>query len=186
MMCRLYQWRIERQIDNGRTEFSDGLRRHLSQCRSCRLYAKHLAVIDTRLSTQIPAPLPVDVIEPLAERVIRYLFTDHRPIEPFSCNSSGQIHHVKLFAGAMAAGLLIICSLLLLNVSQNRIKQQAMSPIALGAKVLQTPLPVLAEWSEKPMRTEVQKLIQSAENAVVFLWNCTPGHLNEEENDAEP
>jgi hypothetical protein len=186
MMCRLYQWRIERQIDDGRTEFSDGVRRHLSQCRSCRTYARHLAVIDSRLSSKIPALLSVDAVEPLAEQVIRHLFTDKRPVEPFCSRASGQIGYVKLFAGAMAAGLMIICSLLLVNVNQNRVKQEVLSPIALGTKALQTPLPVLAEWSEKPMRTEVKKLIQSAENAVVFLWNCTPGHLSEEENDAEP
>jgi hypothetical protein len=139
---------------------------------SCRTYARHLAVIDSRLSSKIPALLSVDAVEPLADQSSVICLRTKDRLSRFAAEPPPD-WVCKTLCRAMAAGLMIICSLLLVNINQNRVKRKPSHRLLLEPRPSR-PLPVLAEWSEKPMRTEVNKRFK-APKCRCFLWNCTPG-----------
>lgn len=173
MLCRYYRWRIDRQLDDEGTKGDTALKRHMDHCRQCSQYAKQLEGIGRKLSR--PAvDLPETFVQPLAAKVIASVF-EGNSLAPGRYPITAHTAHVKFFAGAMAASLLITACLLMLDMRRESNFERAISPLSLGAQTLQTPLPVVAAWSEKPIRTEVEKLRSDTTNAILFLINCTPG-----------
>lgn len=185
MLCRLYQWRIEHELDDGRKIESRRLQTHLDRCGRCREHLRHLTAAGQVLSSSPPVVLSELSCRRLTANAVEYV---ERGVfaENLSHESQQGILYAKRFAATAAAVFLAAAGLLMFNMKQNSSLNEAASTLALGTKAIQTPLPAVAEWSEMPIRMELEKLIAGAQNAIGFLWNCTPGHFEQTKDIAEP
>lgn len=177
MLCRLYQYQMDLQLNDERTMWSPRLNRHLERCGRCRAYAGRLKALAETLRTHPPVIISKRACRSLTANAIEYV--ERGVFSETLCEKPAGIYHAKRFSAAIAAGLLIVAGLLMVDFNRNLAIRQAASPLSVGSEVLQNPVGTMAEWSEKPLRTELDKLVTGARKAAVFLWNCVPGHLEQ-------
>ncbi|MCE5184764.1 MAG: hypothetical protein LLF76_01395 [Planctomycetaceae bacterium] len=181
MFCRIYQWQIEIGMDDGHP-LSDRLNKHIAGCARCRQHAAGLERLAKVMSAETDQS-QMQNLGPLQLRIIHTLSAQR--LDKLDARQLAQIHHAKWCAAAMAACLLATASILTLNYTQPKKQfETTLSSLSIAAKALQTPLPRLAELSEKPIRSEVNKLKADSHNVVIFLWNCIP-HFEPSKDDSE-
>jgi hypothetical protein len=185
MLCRFYQWKIERQIDDGHEQWNRRLKRHIDHCPSCNSYANQLTQLQLHLSGAAPCRLQPEAVRPLAARVMDAIVGAQPPAEcvlrvPFSNPVPA-----KIFAGTLAAGLMVVIGVLVVRIEQTSLQPDSVLPINIDARTLQTPLPVVASWSEKPMQEELSQIGSDIERAVSFLLRSLPA-VEPVEREDEP
>jgi len=184
MLCRLYQWQMELQLDGGQKIWSRRLQKHLNRCKTCREHAHRLTAVTEMLTAHPPVVFSEKACRSLAANAVKYVERGQSS-DSFAQKRLNSFGGVKRFAGAMAASLLLAAGLLMFNAKHDKAFESEISPLNLGARAFQAPLPTVAEWSLKPMQTEIEKLINSAQDAAIFLWNCTPGHFEQVQDGSE-
>jgi len=184
MWCRFYQWQIERTIDDRYEQWTERLKRHLERCTSCKRFADHLAHIRHSLQAA-PCRLQAEALRPLNARVMD---TISKTAAQAPCAQRVQFDnpvHAKIFAGTLAAGLLAVIGVLVVKIDQRGPHIDSISPIHIDAGTLQTPLPVVASWPEKPMQNEVEQIGSDVERAVQFLLRSLPALEPAERDDVQ-
>lgn len=185
MLCRFYQWKIERQIDDGPEQFNKRLQRHIGRCPSCQSYASQLSHIRLRLGGAAPFCLEPEAVRPLTARVMDTVACAMQPARGAQRVQFDNPVHAKIFAGTLAAGLMVVMGVLIVRIDQADNRLDSVSPINIDARTLQTPLPVVATWPEKPMQEEAKQIGRDIERAVDFLLRSLPA-VEPVEREDEP
>ena len=178
MFCRIYQWRIEKEMDDyGHIKHSQTLR-HLETCSTCQDWLKSLKQIGHHLQTDSPG-VSDSHIKQVQTAVHRHLSdtaaghiatTGHKTYKP---------HRFRYSISAAAAVIVVAIGLFSLYSleSDNRDHDEIADSVAQLSKQLQNQIPALASLPEQLLESEIQNMETDVRHAIGFIQNCLPQGL---------
>lgn len=178
MFCRIYQWRIEKEIDDYGQVKNLRTLRHLEVCPSCQGWLESLKQIGRHLETD-SSGVSDSHIKQVQTAVHRHLSdtaaghlatTDHKTYKSY---------HFRYSISAAAAVIVVAIGLFSLYSpeSDNRNQNGVMKTVAQIMEKLQSPTPVLASFPEQMLESEMQNMETNVRDAVKFIQNCLPQEL---------
>lgn len=180
MICRIFQWRMEAQLDRDGAIRSFHLQQHLKNCPECSAWFQTYRQLENCLQK----PLVVQSDPARMKHVRLYIqqrLAHQAPVQPstnVSRNTAIRLGPVMQTAAAM---VLLGAGLWIVYVSQSG-HDQSGSEIAFMARqvtsstALNPRIPQWAALPEQPIRQEVYNLAEDAQAAVTFIANCIPTH----------
>ena len=174
MLCWIIRWFIACRVDT-KTAPGPRLDEHLHACDACRAYYQaHLRVSDL-LETQTP-PVTLESGESLKDTILGSLSVN----DTVPCSTQPLSNRSIL---AIAAAVFLVFSATLIGmhlVAQRnaRMREQRSvlaSVVALPGQL--TPSQLLANYGpfmKSPLESEIQNLSMDAQNAALFVVQCTP------------
>ena len=174
MVCWINRWFIACRVD-AKTAPGPRLNEHLDRCAPCRAYYQsHLRISDL-LETQTP-PVTLESGESLKDAILGALV----PNDPVPCASSTLNTRSIL---AIAASVFLVFSVTLMGMhlmTQKRARlreQDAAWASVMGLSEHLAPSQLLANYGplmQAPLESEIKNLSRDAQNAALFVVQCTP------------
>jgi hypothetical protein len=175
MFCRIYQWRIEKEMDDyGQIKHSQVLR-HLEVCTACQGWLQRLKQIGGHLQTDSPSISDLQMKQ-VHESVHRHLSdataghiatTEHKTYKPY-----------RFRYAISAAAALIVVAIGLFSLysfeSDNRNQNETLDFVAQLTEQLQYQIPALANLPEQQLESEMQNMERDVRHAIGFIQNCLP------------
>lgn len=178
MFCRIYQWLIEREMDDhGRIRHSRTLR-HLEVCSSCQGWlqsleqiARHLQTDSPRLSDPYTRQIQTVVHRHFSDATAGHIARDgHKTDKPY-----------RLGYAISAAAAVIVVAIGLFSLyspeSNNHNHNEGADSVAQFSERLQYQIPALASLPDQLLESEIQNMETGVRHAIGFIHNCLPQGL---------
>ncbi|MHC4843215.1 MAG: hypothetical protein ACYTEE_05385 [Planctomycetota bacterium] len=182
MFCRLYKWRIEKEIDDYGRIKNPGILRHLQKCSTCQDWLKSLTQIENQLkaSSLNVSDSHVQQVQAAVHRHLINAAEDHIPTKVY------KIHKTHSIRYALSAAAVILVAIGLFRLyslhSYNRRKKEVQKSVQQYSKQLQE-FTALASFPEQTIEDEIQNTQASARYAIEFVQDCLPLEFV---NDSQP
>jgi hypothetical protein len=173
MFCRLYKWRIEKEIDDYGRIKNSGFLKHLKKCSTCQNWYKSLTQIEKQLKTA-PYNVPDSQMQQVQAAVHRHLSDaaeGRTAIKGYKIRKSYSIRYALSAAAVIlvAIGLFTMYSL----HSYNRRKFEMEKSVQKYSKKFQE-FTALASFPEKTIKDEIQNTQASVRYTIGFVQDCLP------------
>jgi len=178
MFCHLYQWRIEKEIDDYGRVKNAGTLRHLKKCSRCQSWLQSLIRIERRLKTASPS-VSDSHIQQVQTAVHQYLSetkSDHKE-EPG--HKIYKLHRIR-YAVSAAAVIVAVCGLFSLYYWPESDKgdyRKTMGAVKQISGQLRYQISTLVNQPERMIESEMRSIETCGRNAVGFVRNCLPQGL---------
>jgi hypothetical protein len=173
MFCRLYQWRIERQIDDHDRVKHPQLLRHLETCTSCQNWLDSLKQIGLRLQSDSTDISDLQ-IEQIQASVGRYLADAAEPVASIHKMYTPRRLRYAISAAAAVIAIAIGIFSLHLHQSDSSDNNGMLDSVAQLSGQLQYQIPALASLPDQLIESEIQNMETGVRHAIVFIKNCLP------------
>ena len=178
MFCRIYRWRIDKEMDDHGHIKHPQVLRHLEVCSSCQDWLQSLKHIDHRLQTDSPGVSDLH-IKQVQTAVHRYLSDAIAGHIASTTHKTYKSYRFRYTISAAAAVIVVAIGLFSLYSpeSDNRNHGEMADSVAQLSEQLQNQIPTLASFPEQMLESEMQNMETSVRDAVVFIQNCLPQGL---------
>jgi len=174
MVCWIIRWFIACRVDS-KTAPGPRLDAHLNACAACRAYYQtHLRVSDL-LETQTP-PVTLESGESLKDTILGSL-----AVNDVAPRSAPPLSHRAILS--MAAAVFLVFSVTLIGMhlmAQRKARMREHGEVLASVVTLPerlAPSQLLANYGplmESPLESEIKNLSMDAQNAALFVVQCTP------------
>ena len=174
MICRICQYKMERDLDTAGRVIQPKCLKHLETCERCRKYALQLERLNDRLESAFP--------ELLTERDYRQIET---AVRSQLTDAAITRHHMQgtpsprraplkpFIRYAAAVAITALGSWFMLSQHRRAHTLEMLARFADGTRQLQTQTAMLLT-PEQSLHTEFRNLLLDAKNAAAFIRGCTP------------
>jgi len=187
MFCRIYQWRIEKELDDyGQIRHLRTLR-HLEICPFCQGWlqslkqiGRHLQTDSTGVSDSHMKQVQATVHRHLSDATAGHIATTSYKTYKYK---TYKFYHFRYAIGAMAAVIVIAIGLFGLyslesdNHNYNHNHNKMVDSVAQLPGQLQYQIPALVNIPEQMLESEMQNMETSVRHAIRFVQNCLPQGL---------
>jgi hypothetical protein len=179
IICRFTQLLMRLYADPSEASQSPLLDRHLKHCAACRAYCHRLMHVDDHLRAGPTEVLTSTQYDRIQTSVLKRLKDTDRSSEHSIALPARRGLPVKSMAAAAAAMLFLAVNVLVLRYHFPA--QPAQEPVSLSSLFEDTErfgrrIPQLISYPDTSMKTEMSRLANDAQRAVLFVLNCTPRH----------
>jgi hypothetical protein len=179
MFCRLYQWRIEKDVDDYGRIKNPGILKHLQKCSTCQNWSKSLTQIEHQLKTA-PDNVSDSQMQQVQAAVNRHLSDAAKGSIP---TKAYKIYPIRYAVSAAAVILIAIGLFNLYSIySYNREKKEMEKSVQRYSKQLEQ-IPALAGFPEQMIEDEIQNTQASVRYTIGFVQDCLPLEFV---NDSQP
>ena len=177
MICRIYQWLIEKDVDDHGEVTNKLLLRHLEKCTACRQWRAVLLEIGRELRECPEYVSDVNIQQMQAS--IEQKVSSSRDYGLPEGASMFRTYRLRWAFAAAAAVMLIGAGLfsLYLQRSDENNYNYTLDSISRSSAGLQKQMPMLASLPESVMESEIQNVENEVRDGVAFVQNCIPQGL---------
>jgi len=192
MFCRIYQWAIEKDLDDFGSIRRQYVAVHLQKCRRCRAYYHEMMRLGQQLRLAPSDELSDKRLEGIRSAVEQKLSEQISMETGLSALRLPMRSRIRYTMSAAAAVVLItLAGLYSFHCLQPAQQIDPLSQFADNSAAFQNRMSQLVRFPEQPIQAEMQKLVTDARAAVNFFANCIPAspidiNPNQERNNATP
>jgi hypothetical protein len=170
MFCRLYKWRIEKEIDDYGRIKNSGILRHIQKCSTCQSWSRSLILLEEQLKTA-SENISDSHMQQIQDAVHNHLSdAAKRHISTKTC----KIHLIRYVVSAAALIVIAIGLFSLYSInSYNRKKIKMEKSVQQYSKQLEQ-IPALAVLPEQMIEDEIQNTQASVRYTIGFVQDCLP------------
>ena len=178
MLCRLYEWIIEKNLDDTGVIRSPRLTHHLEQCPRCRAYHRHLIQLSEQLRTKMPGQLDETELQQI-HATVQQALSDNSLRQTIQTGLSTQTHRQMPLAVRSFAAILVLSAIagLWLLVDRPGLSDPV-SQLSFASQKVQAQAAFLLQSPERSIRGEIQNLSADVKYAFNFIQNCVPTPLS--------
>lgn len=175
MICPIYRFLIEKELDDYGRIKNKRLLKHLDGCPGCKKWYSSLIQIEHQLKNLSPELSGLQ-IEQISSKVHSSIAESDNKIEIFDCRKS-IFPRKRLAVSAVAAAVIIIFAglfTLLTPESDETEYNRTMESVSKFSEQIQRRIPRLTNLSELTIQYEIANLETEISNGVTFVKNCLP------------
>jgi len=172
MFCRLYQFAIEKELDNFGGVRRPSLVRHLKTCTACRAFYQQMTRLENQLRSTPSGEFSDEQLERI-QNILRQRLSETAAAQARS--SSFQLHPRYRIRYALSAAAVVIAALAGLYYYIDSRRVDPMTQLIRNTMAFQNQVSVLARLPEQAFQAEMQKLTNDAHGLISFIGNCIPG-----------
>ena len=174
MLCRIYEWEIEKELDDTGSVQSTRLTHHLEQCPHCRTYHRRLIQLREQLSPNMSCQLNEMELQQIHASVQQAL--SDKSLQQSTLTGMPSHKSIPMPVGIrLIAAVLVISAIAGLWVIVNRPRLSEPVPqLSFDSQKVQTQAAFLLQAPERSIQGEIQNLGIDAKYAFNFIQNCTP------------
>lgn len=174
MVCWINRWFIGCRVDT-KTPLGPRLNEHLDVCGDCRAYYQGQLRVSHLLETQTP-PVTLESGESLEETILGSLSPRDRA--PCASNTLNNRSILAIAASVFLVFSVTLMAMHLMTKKRARMRaQDAAWASVMGLSEHLAPSQLLANYGplmQSPLESEVKNLSMDAQNAALFVVQCTP------------
>lgn len=186
MFCRLYEWKIEKELDDTGTIWSPRLAHHLEKCPRCRAYHRYLIQLSGYLGSQMSCQLDESEFQQIHTTVLKTLSDNslRQTLQTGLPKYSGRQMPLTVWS---VAAILVLSAIANLWFLVNRPKpSESASPLSFDSKRIQAEAALLLQAPERSIQGEIQNLSADVKYAFNFIQKCVPApFLPQAQNSTE-
>ena len=175
MFCRIYQWQIEKEIDDYGQIQNQLLLKHLEKCSACQIWVQSLNQIKRELKTD-QLNITDSMRQNIQEAVLSYLFANE--INNRSISKNYKLHKVNKSKYAVGAAavivLLAVISTLFLPESDKNNYSETMESVTKFSRQLQYQTSLMTSLPEQMIESEMQNMETNIRQSIGFIQGCLP------------
>jgi hypothetical protein len=175
MFCQIYQWKIEKELDDTGAVQSPNLLHHLDKCQRCRSYHQYLIQLNDKLRSDIPDQLNATQLQHIQTVVQRHLQGKEHRKAPLNNQSSHMSHQIPFRS---LAAMLVLAAIAGLWFFVNRSKPSyPVSQLSFDSEQIRNQAVYFLQTPERSIENEIQYLSANVKQAVDFIQNCAPSPM---------
>ena len=192
MFCRIYQWAIEKDLDDFGSVQRRHLAYHLQKCSHCRAYYHEMMQLGQQLRSAPTGELSDERLESI-HLAMRQRLSETVPAQTASHTFRRPVHF-RIRRVMSAAAAVVLVSLIGLYSFHYLKPVQPVDPLsqfAGNSAAFQNRISLLARLPEQPIQAEMYKLANDARAAMTFFADCIPAspidiNPNQKRNNSTP
>ena len=178
MFCRIYQWLIEKEIDDQGRILNSRLLKHLEKCPACQSWSRSLTQIEQQLKTTSAnvSDLFTQKIQAAVRRNLSDAATDQ--IVPVG-RKTYKSYRLRYTLSAAAAVIALAIGLFTLHwpESEKDNYNKTMESVTQLSGQLQYQIFALATLPDQTIESEMQNIQANIRQSIGFIQNCLPRGL---------
>jgi anti-sigma factor RsiW len=179
MLCRLYEWKIEKELDETGEIRSPHLAHHLEKCPRCRAYHRHLIQLSEQLRSNMSCQLDESEFQQIHTTVQKAL-SDNSLRQTIQTGLPTHTGRQMPLAVLSVAAILVLSAIANLWFLVNRPEpSESVSQLSFDSKRIQAEAALLLQAPERSIQGEIQNLSTDIKYAFNFIQNCVPTPLSE-------
>jgi hypothetical protein len=178
MFCRLYEWKIEKELDVTGAIRSPRLTNHLEKCPRCRAYHRYLIQLSEQLRSNMSCQLDESEFQQIHTTVQKAL-SDNSLRQTIQTGLPMHTGHQTPLAVRSVAAILVLSAIANLWFLVNRPEpSDSVSQLSFDSQKVQTEAVLLLQAPERSIQGEIQNLSADVKYAFNFIQKCAPAPLS--------
>jgi len=176
MFCKIYQWRIEKEMDEYGQIKNQGALRHLERCSGCQRWLQSLKKIEEQLKAASPK-IPGSHMERVEAGVRERLSQARTGKVTATLGKRSRSYRFRFAVSAAAAVIAFVCGLFILYYTSKPDEAtglQTMDSVPLLPEKVRYQISDEAKLPEKMLKSEMRNMEADVHGAIKFVKNCFP------------
>ncbi len=176
MVCRIYNWLIEKEMDDHGDVQSGYLKRHLDKCQRCQIYRQQLVRLENQLSPSESNAFDSALFNRMRAGLQQQLTDNDQGLANVGGPASLRTRWLPTAIRSVAAIFVLAAFAgLWQHMNRQRLTDSA-SDLLQNTQYLYAQASLLLQSPERPIQNEMTNLHVDVTRAVQFLRDCTPGN----------
>ena len=174
MLCRLYEWKIEKELDDTGAVQSPRLTHHLEKCERCRAYHRYLIQLSEQLRSNMSCQLDESEFQQI-HATVQQVLSDKSLRQTIQTGLPTQTHHQMPLAVRSLAAILVLSAIAGLWLLMNHPEpSDPVSQLSFDSQKVRAQAVLLLQTPERSIQGEIQNLSTDVKSTFNFFQNCAP------------